>query len=106
MGSVRLPGRLSELAIDLYTPLCTSLCFCTIFSAMVFTVRSCTFSVYICLLFLCLTFSLQGGPAGGGSGRSCRSLHRLMLISTCLIALDCRFTLGLLRTPGASLRAS
>jgi len=83
---------LSELATDLYTPLCSWLCFCTLFCAMVFTVCSCTFSVYICLLFLCLAFSLQGGEAGGGSGRSCRSLHRLMLISTCLIALDCRFT--------------
>jgi len=80
---------LSELATDLYTLLCTSLCFCTLFSAVVFNVCSCTFSVYICLLFLCLAFSLQGGEAGGGSGRS---LHRLMLISTCLIALDCRFT--------------
>jgi len=98
VGEVRKWGvsdcrvALSELAIDLYTPLCTSFCFCTLFSAMVFTVCSCTFSVYICLLFLCLAFSLQKGEAGGGSGRSCRSLHRLMLISTCLIALDCRFT--------------
>jgi len=83
---------LSELATDLHTPLCSWLCFCTLFCAMVFTVCSCTFSIYICLLFLCLAFSLQGGEAGGVSGRSCRSLHRLMLISTCLIALDCRFT--------------
>ena len=82
----------SELATDLYTPLRTWLCFCFFFSAMVFTVCSCTASVYICLLFLCLAFSLQGGEAGGGSGRSCRSLHRLMIISTCLIALDCRLT--------------
>jgi len=68
---------LSKLAMDLYTPLCTSLCFDTLFSAMVFTVCSCSVSVYICLLFLCLAFSLQGGQAGGGSGPSCHSLHRL-----------------------------
>ena len=79
----------SELATGLYTLLCNSLCFCTLFYAVVFTVCSCSFSVYTCLLFLCLAFSSQGGEAGGGSGRS---LHRLMLISTCLIALDCRFT--------------
>jgi len=83
---------LSELATDLYTPLCSWLCFCTSFCAMVFTVCSCTFSVYIYLLFLCLAFFLQWGEAGGGLGRSCRSLHRLMLISTCSIALDYRFT--------------
>jgi len=33
---------LSKLAIDVYTPLCTSLCFGTLFSAMVFTVCSCS----------------------------------------------------------------
>ena len=65
---------LSELAINLCMPLCTSLYFCTLFSAMVFALRSCTFSVYIRIIFLCLTFSLQGGEAGGDSGRLCRAL--------------------------------
>jgi len=56
---------LSELATDLYTPLCSWLCFCTLFSAMVFTLCSCTFSVYCCL------------PNFGRSGRSQERLDQL-----------------------------
>jgi len=80
---------LSELAIKLGMPLCTSLCFCTLFSAMVFAVCSCTLSEYILMLFLCYSFSLAGGGSGRGLGAFVpRSLDRLVLAFTCLVALD------------------